>query len=272
MPAVSVASVTSISQVLNTAQRIGLPSPTDNIFDLELLERGGHVSLLDMTYAYSVFASQGYMVGIEPLDRSVRARNPVAVLKIIDNDGQILWEYNNEQIALSRTNILGPDLAYLVTDILADVNIRRNVLNTSLDMIDLGRPAAIVAGSTGGDDDNWAIGYTPQRIGGVHLSREDGEAMSLDANGLDGAAPIWQALMQYMNDRDGLQAATWPQPSGVAEYIVCERSGLTPGADSECPRRTEIFLRDVVPTQEDIHWQTVIVNSNTGQLATNDTP
>lgn len=272
VPAVSVASVTSISQVLNTAQRIGLPSPTDNIFDLELLERGGHVSLLDMTYAYSVFASQGYMVGIEPLDRSARARNPVAVLKIIDSEGNVLWEYDNEQIALSRTNILGADLTYLVTDILADINIRRNVLNVPLDMIDLGRPAAIVAGSTGGNGDNWAIGYTPQRIGGVHLSRDDGGEMSLDVNGLNGAAPIWQALMEYMNNRDGLQPATWPQPEGVAEYVVCERSGLTPGPDSECPRRTEVFLRDVVPPQEDIHWLTITVNSNTGQLVTNDTP
>ncbi|QPC82443.1 transglycosylase domain-containing protein [Phototrophicus methaneseepsis] len=274
VPAVSVAEVTGISQMLSTAQRLGLPQPVDNAFDadLELLERGGQVSLLDMAYAYSVFGSQGYMVGVEPLDRSVRPRNPVAVLKIEDSDGQVLWEYTPEEIAISRTNMLESDLAYLVTDILADINIRRDMLNTPLDMIDLGRPGAIVTGSTGGDDDNWAVGYTPQRLAGVHLMRSDGEAMALDDNGLNGAAPVWRALMQYMHARDHLDAASWPKPDGIAEYVVCERSGLTPGPDSECPRRTEIFLRDVAPTQEDSHWQMIVVNNDTGQLATNETP
>ena len=64
-PAAQVASESGLGRVLSFAHRIGLNSlGEDGRFDLSLLERGGAVSVLDMAYAYSVFASLGDMRGV----------------------------------------------------------------------------------------------------------------------------------------------------------------------------------------------------------------
>ncbi|MCU0514445.1 MAG: transglycosylase domain-containing protein [Anaerolineae bacterium] len=83
-PAVFVADSGGMSDVLFVAHRMGLNTLADSSSDLSLLERGGAVSLLDLTYAYSVLASGGQMIGVdvEPAARNDRARNPVAILKI----------------------------------------------------------------------------------------------------------------------------------------------------------------------------------------------
>lgn len=273
VPAVSVADATGLAQTLRIAHSMGINTLADeDAYDLSLLEMGGQVSLLDAAYAYSVFATQGYMVGVEPLRREFRARDPVAVLRIEDSDGALLWSYDEQQAALSRTNILGAPFAYLITDILADSATRRAVLGPVVDRAEAGRPAALVAGSSGDGVNNWALGYTPQRVLGVALGRDDGGSLSLDPGGWQGAAPLWAALLRYTHERDNLSPATWTRPDAIAEYVVCERSGMTPGEDSVCPTRNEFFLREVPPFQQDIHWQRVIINSNTGLLATLDTP
>ena len=92
-----------MSSVLVSAHWIGINSldTRTRTYDLSLLERGGAVSVLDMTYAYSVFASMGVMHGIDtdPIDSGFRSRDPVAVLRIEDADGAILWEYGHSNPA-----------------------------------------------------------------------------------------------------------------------------------------------------------------------------
>lgn len=276
-PATFVADREGLSNVLAIANGMGLNSLTsvDNtVYDLALVERGGRVSLLDMTYAYSVLATGGVMQGVDttPIARNYRARNPVAVLRIEDAEGNLLWEYDDTRIALSRTNILEAEAAYLVTDILADNDTQRAILGPAATQLDINRPAAIVNGLTGDNLDSWTVGYTPQLVLGVHLDRTDDAAMTLDALNTQGSAAIWQALMAHAHDDYGLQAAVWPRPDGVAEFVVCERSGLTPTADNPCPQRTEIFLERRPPVQEDIYWQTIEINTDTGLRATLYTP
>lgn len=276
-PVTIVADREGLSSVLAIAHGMGLNSLNNTeraTYDLSIIERGGNVSLLDMTYAYSVFATQGVMRGVDttPVARNYRARNPVAVLRIEDANGDVLWAYDDERRALSQTNILKDNVAYLINDILADNDTRRNTLNIPAEALNIGRPAALVNGLTGDRADSWTVGYTPQLVLGVHLDRDDGEALAIDALNTQGSAPIWQALMRFAHDRYALQAATWPRPQGLADYVVCERSGLTPTDDNPCPRRTEVFLEARPPTQEDIYWQRVEINSDTGLRATLYTP
>lgn len=259
------------SSVLSNAHSLGLNSLRDaSVYDLSLIERGGAVSVLDTTYAYSVFAAMGVMRGVdsEPVALNYRARNPVAVLRIEDAEGNLVWAYDEERRALSRTNILGADLAYLVNDVLSDGATRRTVWGVDDAALQLDRPAAVVNGLTGDAAESWTIGYTPQLAMGIHLGRQDAEALQLDPWGLQGAAPIWQAVMHYAHERHAPDVAIWPQPATIAEYVVCENSGLTPPADSQCPRYTELFLEQVPPTREDTFWRSVRVNSQTRTLAT----
>jgi membrane peptidoglycan carboxypeptidase len=273
-PAVYVADTQGMNRVLVAAHRLGINSLDENQQDLALLERGGAVSLLDMTYAYSVFAAHGYMLGVdtEPVLRNYRSRNPVAILKIETADGQVLWAYDETRRQLSRTNILSADLAYLITHILSDNEKRRNVLNVNPDVLNITRPAAVNVAMTGDNTESWAIGYTPQYILGVHLAQAAHTPLTLDGAGLQGAAPVWHALLRYAHERDRLPPAAPVRPENIVEYIVCDTSGMLPAENSQCPTRREIFLREVPPYLTDTHWQTVQVNSQNQLRATANTP
>ena len=274
-PVTEVAEREGMSNVISIAHQMGITGLTDvNIFDLSLIERGGAVSVLDMTYAYSVFANMGVMQGVDtdPVGIGFRARNPVAVLKIEDAAGNVLWAYDETRRALSQTPLLEDEIAYLVNDILSDSGTRRQVLNIDDEMLSIGRPVALMNGLSRNQSDSWTVGYTPQLAVGVHLGRTDASTMALDVQGVQGAAAVWQALMRFAHDRYDYSAAGWARPNDIVEYIVCDRSGLIRTDDNDCPARSEIYLRNAAPAQEDTYWRTVQINSQTGFLASSSTP
>ena len=275
-PAIAVAHREGMNSIIeNSTRYFGLNSLAEfNRYDLSLIDRGGEVSVLDMTYAYSIFASGGWLQGVDlaPIAEGYRSRNPVAVQRIEDADGNVLWEYDADLIAISNSIIIDEAFAYLVNNILSDSNTRQNMLNTFTDSLDIGRPAAISNGMTGDTTDSWTIGYTPQLVVSVYLARDDDEGMSLDNYGLQGSAPIWQAVSRLAHERYNYQPATWARPEGIVERSVCEISGLLPASDNDCPRRNEIFHFQVLPAQDDIYWQTVEINSQTGLRASTSTP
>lgn len=279
-PAVQIANEKRLDNILGRAHLMGLNSLDANArYDLSLLERGGQVAVLDMAYAYSVLASLGEMRGVqvEPIGRGYRGRNPVAVLRIEDANGQLLWEYAGDQYepdcaAASNCTELFPDeLGYLVNHILADQTSRARVLGQNrVHVLDIGRPAALVNGTTSDRRDAWTIGYLPQVVTAVHLGRADQNGMTIEPLNSDGSAPVWRALMDYLINRDALPPEGWPQPENVTELVVCERSGLLP--NGVCPTRREIFIRNIQPARQDTYWQAFDLNSQTNQLATVNTP
>ncbi len=271
-PAAQVARQQGLDNILRVAHRIGLNSlGEDGRFDLSLLERGGRVSVLDMTYAYSVFAALGDMRGapVEPIGRGYRQRSPVAVLRIEDASGATLWEYSPEQVELNKVSVFPPGIGYLINDVLSDDTARQQTLGEGRTVL-FSRPAAVVSGLAGDGVESWAVGYTPQIVTGVRLGRADGAPMTLDRLGLDGAATVWRAVMEYLHQRDNLPPSLWTRPEDTAEGPVCARSGLLPNA--VCPARHEVYLTQFPPREVDTYWQAVEINSQTGQLATASTP
>jgi membrane peptidoglycan carboxypeptidase len=279
-PAVQVANRLRIDNILIRAHQLGLTSlDINNRYDLSLLERGGEVSVLDIAYAYSVLSSMGEMRGIqtEPIGRNYRVRNPVAVLRIEDQGGNILWEYSGDQfepdcaVASNCTLVYPEQVGYLINHILSDGTTRERVLGQSAaSLLNTSRPTAVVNGKTSDNRDAWTAGYTPQIITVVHVGREDKSMMTLDMPDLRGAAPVWRALMDYIANRDALPAVDWARPEGIVNAVVCERSGLLP--NGVCPVRTEIFIEGFQPAQVDTYWQSFDINTQTGQLATLNTP
>ncbi|MBZ0290395.1 MAG: transglycosylase domain-containing protein, partial [Anaerolineae bacterium] len=241
-PAVQIAREQGLDNVLRIVHRIGLNSlGEDGRYDLSLLERGGAVSVLDMTYAYSVFASMGDMRGIRvsPIGQGYRQVNPVAVLRIEDTDGNVLWNYDADQVQLNQVGVFPHGVGYVLNNILADQETRREILGDT-SILELPRTSAVVNGMAGDNSGSWTVGYTPQLVAGVHLNRQDGTKMALDSLGLQGAAPIWRALMQYAHDRDGLPPADWERPDDVVQMSVCDKSGLLP--NTVCPVRNDWFI------------------------------
>ncbi len=275
-PASEIAQEQGMFRIIRLVQQMGINSLEDTE-QVMLLNQGGAVSVLDVGYAYSVFASLGLMRGIpvEPVARDFRVRDPVAILKIEAPDGTVLWEYTAVDVGLNEITLPEPGLAYLVTDILADQRTRWGVIGQGT-ALDLSRPGAVVNGLVGGQSEggragSWTVGYTPQYVVATHLGRRDGEAMGLDAFGLDGAAPVWRGLMEYVHTRDGLPPTSWERPINIVTATVCERSGNLP--NGACPARNEIFLDGMQSLlQRDAQWEVVEINSRTNQRATVNTP
>ncbi len=275
-PAAEIAFRQGMSSIVSTARQLGLNSLNEDIYDLMLLERGGSVAPLDLAYAYSVFAGLGEMRGVpvEPIAGGFRGRDPVAVREITDADGRVLWSYDAAGAAQCRSQetcapVLEDGLAYLVNDIYADAETRWRTLGQD-NPTALSRPAAVVNGAAGDNAGNWTIGYTPQLVTAVHLDRIDGAAMSLSPYATEGAATVWNAVMEYAHTRDGLAVSNWERPALVIEQPVCEFSGLLP--NGVCPVYREVFRDGMQPRQTDTYWQQFEVNSQTGQLATVSTP
>lgn len=275
-PAADIAYRQGMNRILQTAHQLGLNSLDENSYDLMLLERGGQVSTLDMAYSYSVFATLGDMRGVQvqPVARGFRARDPVAIFEIQDAQGNVLWQYNQQEAAICGTFevctlLMKDDLAYVINDVLADQETRWSVLGQN-SALDLSRPGAVVNGLSSDHADAWTVGYSPQYVVSVALDRQDGTPTSLTGFGVDGAAPVWRALMEYVHARAGLPETGWERPDTVVDALVCDVSGMQP--NSVCPVHTEIFLDGTQPQSTDTYWQLVEINSQTGQRATVNTP
>jgi penicillin-binding protein 1C len=268
VPAVWMLSKVGVRNVVNTAHRMGINTLNADYYGLSLTLGGGEVRLVDMVYAFSVFANGGAMAGQPiPSERyrpGFRELDPVAVLRIEDSQGQVIRQYLHPE----TRQVLSPQLAFLMNDILSDNQARAAAfgVNNSVHLED--RPVAAKTGTTNDWRDGWTIGYAPQLAVGVWVGNSDNQPMK-NVPGARGAAPIWQEIMRY-----GLRD-TPPQdflrPPGIVDAQVCAVSGLLPTA--HCPATvTEHFLEGTVPTAHcDVH-QAFRVNRETGLLASVHTP
>jgi len=271
IPAVEAMSIAGIDNVIRTAHRMGITTLDRGLqhYGLSLTLGGGEVKLIDMAYAFSVFANNGVMYG-QPIPQSqlrpnFRELDPVAILRVEDRNGNVLYQYERPE---SR-QILEPRLAYLVTNVLSDRQARIPTFGTpnALEFAD-GRPVAGKTGTTNNFTDNWAVGYTPQIAIGVWQGNKDAEDFMINTDGIRGAAYIWHAMMEYaLKDEP---AVPFTRPEGLIEVTVCAVSGLKP--NGQCPTRSELMIPGTEPTETDNIHQVFLVNRETGKLATIYTP
>ena len=270
IPAVDALHLAGVDNVIRTAHSMGINTLNRGLdyYGLSLTLGGGEVHLLDMVYAFGVFANGGRMHGEPvPVDRQragFRELDPVAILAVYDRDGNLLYEYDQPE---SR-DILSPQLAYLMNSILSDRQARwaemgmNNALELSND-----RPAAAKTGTTNDFVDAWTVGYTPQLATGVWVGNSDASEMK-NLPGLRGAAPIWHAVMEYaLQDEENVP---FVRPDGLVERAVCAVSGKLPSGHG--PTVNELFIPGTEPTEQcDVH-QVFRVNRETGRLCTVHTP
>ncbi len=269
VPAVQVLSWVGVPRLLRTAQNLGLTTLNEGAesYALSLPLGGGQVQLLEMAYAYGVLAHMGEMVGqarqtaLQPGERPL---DPVAIVRVEDSAGQLLVAYDRPQ----RREILPPQLAFLMNDMLSDRSARCAAFGCP-NWLELpnNRPAAVQTGSTNDFRDAWAIGYTPQLVTAVWVGNTDNSPM-VGVSGYDGAAPIWQALMAWALQTEPVQL--WSPPPGLVERPVCDISGLRP--TPICPTVLEWFVAGTEPLLFDTIFQEFAVNHENGRLATFSTP
>lgn len=252
--------------VVRTANSMGLRFSVEN----EVLpeETSQHlpdpVSLLELTYAYSVMANQGTMTGVSVSDPKTGSSElePRIILEIEDSFGRLV--YRSE---LSHRAVLSPQLAYLMVDVLSDDAARWPSSGRS-NPLEIGRPAGAKTGVTPEGKDVWAVGFTATHAVGVWVGNLDEEEL-LEVHDMNGAAPIWHAVIQYATRDQPSQG--WGIPPGVNQLDVCDPSGLLP--TEYCPSVVqEIFIQGTEPTQYDNLFLPYLINRETGKLATLFTP
>ena len=221
IPAVKTLQFVGLPGMLDMAHRLGIESLNRPDYGLSLTLGGGDVTLLEMTGAYAVFANQGERVPI------------LTVLKLLDGQGHIIEDVQRQMQEGhgSSVQVISPQHAYLITDILSDPKARTPAFGSN-SVLNLTRPAAVKTGTTNDWRDNWTIGYTPDLVAGVWVGNNDNSPMR-DVSGVTGAAPIWHDFMEEA--LQGVPVQTFGQPESIVAMEICSNSGTLPGA--ACPER-----------------------------------
>jgi len=128
--------------------------------------------------------------------------------------------------------IVSPEAAWIVADILADPNARAGTFGVD-SALRLPFWAAAKTGTSKAMRDNWCIGFSDRFTVGVWVGNLEGDPMRA-VSGTSGAAPVWRDVMMALHAATPGKAP--PLPSGLEMRTIRFAAGI------EQPRR-EIFLR-----------------------------
>ncbi len=235
---------------INFAQKVGITTLTRDDYGLSLSLGGGDVTLLEMTKVFATLANNGLQIP------------PVAITKIVDHLGNVVYEYQQPAGEL----VVRAEHAYLINSILSD-NQARSPMFGANSVLNLPFQAAAKTGTTNDFRDNWTLGYTPDIAIGVWVGNADYTPM-INTSGLSGAAPIWSETMQMMiNQITGGNPSSFVRPAGVVDRVICSISGTEPS--QWCPsQRSEMFSYDQLPApQSEDLWQKMNIDTWTGLKA-----
>ena len=249
VPAIRAIQFAGVQSVLDTAHRMGITTLTlEHTYGLSLTLGAGEVTPLDMAFAYSVFANQGTMIGVhthQPNPPGFRQLDPAVILSVKNYKGKVLEEYEQKR---GTQNIIAPEYAYLITDILADNQARVPTFGSALRLPN-GRPAAVKTGTTEDLRDFWTIGYTPQLVTAVWMGNSNGMKLSGGTSGST-TGPIWTNFMATV--LDGAEIIPFARPENIVTAMVCQPSGAGIEPASPCAtKRTEVFVKGQVNITRD---------------------
>jgi len=230
VPAIKLLQKIGAPSIIGVARRMGIKSPLRPYLSLALGAQ--EVTLLELTSAFGVLATGG-----------VRAE-PIAILKIVDRNGNTVEEYREYS-----EEVLSPEISYIITDMLKTV-IDEGTGKT-VRMMGLDIPCAGKTGTTDEYTDGWFIGFTPDLAVGVWTGFDEKIRMGRNRTGARAALPIWVDIMRaaYRN-RPGPE---FPRPEAITEAMICEESGLLATPYCEKVRR-EIFIEGMEPVRQcDLH-------------------
>lgn len=183
-------------------------------------------SPLEMAAAYTVFANGGVRL------------EPSFISNVVGNNGRTIY-----QNASHPVQVVSPETAYIVTDMLTDV-VNQGTARSAKGA--LGGNA--FAGKTGTANDGWFIGYTPNLVCAVWIGFDENKDLKL--TGADTALPVWVDFMrQSVEARPEFGGRNFPAPAMVAMVTIDPETGMLAGAD--CPHREIVVtMKNALPGGE----------------------
>lgn len=243
VPAVKVLASYGVEKMIDQGEKMGITTwKNRSRFGLSLTLGGGEVKMTDMAVVYGVLANLGRRIDLKP------------ILQVKDYKGKILVSdatspnsydqpEKGAQAKMIGQRALSPEVAYLLTDILADNQARAPAFGpTSL----LNIPNHTVTAKTGTTQnlrDNWIIGFTPSYLVAAWVGNNDNHPMSWVVSGITGATPIWHKIMnQLLKNKEN---QPFSRPQDLIEMEICSTNGLLPCEG--CPTRKEYFIPGTEP-------------------------
>lgn len=195
IPSVELLYLAGMRDSLQTAKDLGITTLNDpDRYGLSLVLGGGEVTLLEMTSAYGVFATEGFKT------------SPVSILKIEDRNGNII-EQNSKQ----PTKVISTQVAREINDILSDNNARAPIFGENNALYFNNYQVAAKTGTTQYYNDAWTMGYTPFASIGVWVGNNDNSSTN-KKTGAGLAAPIWRKVMEKLLTSHSIENFTKPDP------------------------------------------------------------
>jgi penicillin-binding protein 1C len=230
VPAATLAELLGPERVLEFLRRLGFAHLTQNgrAYGPAIALGAGEVQLLELAAAYATLARGGQYLPLRFLENTASAP-PVPVVP--------------------------RDISQQITAILSDPRERAATFGRE-GPLEFEQPVAVKTGTSKGNRDNWAVGYTNERTVAVWVGNFDGSPM-LHSSGSTGAGPLFHAVMlaALRGSASGGPVSGGPvlaQPELVVEVapesrVICALSGQLAGP--ACPERIpEAFWTERRPT------------------------
>jgi penicillin-binding protein 1A len=215
--------------VIAEARNFGITTPIPPYPSIHI--GAADVYPIELISAYTAFANLG-----------VRA-SPNAIVRVENQKGEILW-----QPTPTRTQVLSPEEAWLMVDIMKDVVRRGSAAGVWASGFTI--PAGGKTGTTNDGTNVWFVGYTADLVAGVWMGLDRPQKIKSNAQGGVLAAPAWTAFMSEVYRRKP-RSPDWPKPISVVTREIDKTSGLlqTP----YCPRdlvTSEFYISGTEPTRD----------------------
>jgi membrane peptidoglycan carboxypeptidase len=216
-----------IDDMRDTAHRLGITDLRQGDCGPTITLGACEEQLLDHTFAYATIANNGEMKGrptSEDLPAGYRELDPVSVLKIEDEQGNLLYNFETPDVRRAADAAA----SYMVTDILS-----RDAIEWSRLTID--RPAASKTGTSEDFRDGVVMGYTPDLVTGVWMGNADNSPMEPGTFSSAGTGPMWRQFMREAHAYLKLPPRAFDVPLEIVK--------------SSCSGREEVFKLDVTPSK-----------------------
>jgi membrane peptidoglycan carboxypeptidase len=278
IPATKTAAYVGVANVAAEYKKFGITGLEDQQegFGPALVVGGIDVNLLDVTYAYTVFANSGVMRGVpttQDLPPGNRELDPVSILQVVrESDGEILYpDEEDHRVKVQERRVIDARYAWMINDILSDPN--AHCITYGCGALSIGREWGVKTGTSEPYENSraigetWTYGYTPDLVAGVWAGNADNSPMY----NITSTSISYRALRDFMIEAlKDVPAREFPKPPGLKETETCTPSGLK--ATPECPRKVKQWLPDTLDLEEDNWWRRAKVDIRDGLLATELTP
>jgi len=230
----------NIGKVMNLAAKAGLPK-VDKAYPSMALGTA-EATPLQVATGYTMFANLG--------DRVL----PSPISLVTNGDGKV-----TAQPAVDRKEVVRPDVAYVVDDMLKDVINRGTAAHAQQWGFRNNPGKTAFAGKTGTSRDGWFAGFTPEIVCVVYVGFDNGDDLGM--KGSDSAMPIWADFMKEALAQHPDWNGDWAMPATIRKAEIDIRNGSlireldSSSTPSATPTPTPIPTPTIDPAYEQYYEQ-----------------